>query len=69
MGLTMKEKQALLDEWTRLTGYHRKSAGRLLRPKPVKNLMLYSDGEAVKLKPEKSVRRTARGNGCTPMKS
>jgi hypothetical protein len=46
-----KEKQALLDEFTRLTGYHRKSAVRLLRAKPVKQVILYLDGEAVKLKP------------------
>jgi hypothetical protein len=48
-----KEKRVLLDEFTRLTGYHRKSSGRLLRCKPIKELMIYPDGEAVKLKPEK----------------
>ena len=31
-----KSKQALLAEFTRLTGYHRKSAVRLLAAKPVK---------------------------------
>jgi transposase InsO family protein len=48
-----KEKKALLDEFTRLTGYHRKSAVRLLGAKPVKQVMLYMDGKAVKMKPEK----------------
>jgi hypothetical protein len=38
MGVTMKEKQVLLDELR--IGYHRKSAGRLLRREPVKNLTL-----------------------------
>jgi hypothetical protein len=48
-----KEKQALLDEFTRLTGYHRKSAVRLLNVRPAKTVLVYTDGEAVKLKPEK----------------
>jgi hypothetical protein len=50
---TKKEKRALLDEFTRLTGYHRKSAVRLLCGTPIKELMIYAHGEAVKLKPEK----------------
>ena len=50
---TKKEKRALLDELTRLTGYHRKSAVRLLTKKPVKEILLYQNGEAVKLKPQK----------------
>jgi transposase InsO family protein len=48
---TKKEKRALLDEFTRLTGYHRKSAVRLLSARPAKTLLLYADGMAVKLKP------------------
>ncbi|MDR0709958.1 MAG: DDE-type integrase/transposase/recombinase [Spirochaetaceae bacterium] len=50
---TKEEKRALLDEFTQLTGYHRKSAVRLLRDKPVRELLIYLDGEAIKLKPEK----------------
>jgi len=48
-----KEKKALLDEFTVLTGYHRKSAVRLLCANPVKQIMLYVDGKPVKIKPEK----------------
>jgi len=48
-----KEKKALLDEFTRLTGYHRKYAVRLLGFKPVKQIMIYRKGEAVKIKPGK----------------
>jgi hypothetical protein len=54
---------------SRLTGYRQTSADRLSCRKPVKNLTLYSDGGVVKLKPEKSVRRTARGSGFTLMGS
>jgi hypothetical protein len=50
---TKKEKMALLDEFLRLTGYHRKSAVRLLGAKPVKQVMIYAKGKAVKIKPEK----------------
>jgi DNA-binding transcriptional MerR regulator len=50
---TKKEKQDILDQYTRLTGYHRKSAVRLLNAKPVKTVTLYVDGKAVKLKPGK----------------
>ena len=48
-----KEKQALLDEFTKLTGYHRKSAVRLLNVRPVKQVMVFSDGKPVKIKPER----------------
>jgi hypothetical protein len=48
-----KDKRALLDEFTRLTGCHRKSAVRLLAAKPPKPVMVYGKGTAVKLKPEK----------------
>ena len=48
-----KEKKTLLDEFIRLTGYHRKSAVRLLGAKPVKQVLLYVDGKPVKLKPQK----------------
>ena len=50
---TKNQKKALLDEFTQLTGYHRKSAIRLLSAKPVKQLMIYRDGKPVKLKPQK----------------
>jgi hypothetical protein len=50
---TKKEKKALLDEFTRLTGYHRKSAVRLPGVKPVKQVTVYTGGKAVKIKPEK----------------
>jgi len=48
-----KEKKALLDEFTKLTGCHRKSAVRLLNAKPVKQVLVYMDGKTVKCKPEK----------------
>jgi len=48
-----KDKKSLLDEFTKLTGYHRKSAIRLLCAKPTKQVMLYLKGKAVKVKPEK----------------
>jgi hypothetical protein len=48
-----KEKKALLDEFTMLTGYHRKSAVRLLGAKSVKQVLLCIDGKPVKVKPEK----------------
>ena len=43
----------MLDEFTRLTGYHRKSAVRLLAAKPPTAALVYVDGKPVKLKPEK----------------
>ena len=48
-----KEKKVLLDEFTRLTGYHRKYAVRLLNAKPVKQVLVYMGGKTVKFKPEK----------------
>jgi transposase InsO family protein len=58
---TKQEKKALLDEFIVLTGYHRKSAVRLLSAKPVKGLMVYVEGKAVKLKPEKKVPSNRKG--------
>jgi hypothetical protein len=48
-----KEKMILLDEFIRLTGYRRKSAIRVLSDKPVREVLIYCAGKAVKLKPEK----------------
>ena len=48
-----KEKKALLDEFTTLTKYHRKSAVRLLGAKTVKQVLVYIGGKPVKVKPEK----------------
>ena len=48
-----KEKKALPDEFAKLTGCHRKSAVRALCATPAKQVMLYTNGKAVKLKPEK----------------
>ena len=56
-----KEKKAILDEFARLTGYHRKSAVRVLNTKPLKQLMVYINGKPVKLKPEK--KRSSNRNG------
>ena len=56
-----KEKKALLDEYIRLTGYHRKSAIRLLGEKPARQVMIYQKGNAVKIKPEK--KRSANRKG------
>jgi len=50
---TKKEKKVILDEFTKLTGYHRKSATRLLCAKPIKQILVYMKGKAVKIKPEK----------------
>jgi hypothetical protein len=44
----------LLDECTQLTGYHRQSAVRLLSDKPIRELLIYPDGQAIKLKLEKT---------------
>jgi hypothetical protein len=52
-----------------LTGQHRKSVGRLLRRKPIKNLTLSSDGEAAKLRPEKSRQANRAEKGFAPMRS
>jgi hypothetical protein len=48
-----KEKQTLLDEFTRLAGCHRKSAVRLLNARPVREALVALDGKPVKLRPEK----------------
>ena len=48
-----KEKKALPDEFTKLTGYHRKSAVRLLGAMPVRQVLMYVDGGAVKIKPQR----------------
>jgi transposase InsO family protein len=50
---TREQKKALLDEFTRLTDYHRKAAIRLLNAKPPRQVLLYANGKAVKLKPRK----------------
>jgi hypothetical protein len=57
-----KEKRALPGEFTWLTGYHRKSAVRLLCYQPVRELLVYGYGRAVKPKPEKkrSTNRTGK---------
>jgi len=56
-----KEKKALLDEFTKLTGYHRKSAVRLLCARQVKQIMLYTKGGAVKLKPQEKWHSNRKG--------
>jgi hypothetical protein len=53
MGLNMKDKKALLDEFTKLSGYHRKLAVHLLNAKLTKQLMLYIDGNPVRIMPQK----------------
>jgi hypothetical protein len=58
---TRKEKSVLLDTFTRLTGYHRTYAARLLRGNPVKEVPLYLDGEVVKLKPKKKEPANCKG--------
>jgi hypothetical protein len=50
---TKKEKRTLPDEFTRLTGYHRKSAVRLLNARPARKVLITLDGKPVKLMPEK----------------
>jgi hypothetical protein len=49
---TKKAKPALLGEFTRLTGYHRKPAVRLLSHRPVREVLLCGNGKTVKFKPE-----------------
>jgi hypothetical protein len=56
-----KEKQALLDEFTRLTGYHRKSPVRLLNARPLREALVTLDGKPVKLKPEKKRPQNRKG--------
>jgi hypothetical protein len=41
---TKKEKRVLPGEFTRLTGYHRKSAVRVLSYKPARELTVYGHG-------------------------
>ena len=48
-----KEKKEILNEFIKLTGYHRKSAVRLLNAKPVKQVMIYVKGKPILIKPEK----------------
>ena len=50
---TRKEKKAVLDEFTRLTGYHRKSTVRLLGAKPARQVTVHTNSRAEKLKPGK----------------
>jgi hypothetical protein len=59
---TKKSKQALLDEFTRLTGCHRTSAVRLLAA------LVYSNGRPVKLKPEQKRPANRKGKGSPPMR-
>jgi hypothetical protein len=56
-----KEKKTLLDEFTKLTGSHRKYAVRLLGAKPVKQTILYIDGKPVILKPQKKSYSNRKG--------
>jgi hypothetical protein len=56
----------LLDEFTRLTGYNRKSAARILNAKPA---TVFVDGKPVKLKPEKSSLLTAKASVFIPTRS
>jgi hypothetical protein len=61
-----KEKSAILAEFIRLTGYHRKSAIRLLSGEPVREVLIYADGGAVKLKPGKKRPANRKGKrACT----
>jgi len=43
--VSKKENKSLLDEFIMLTGYHRKSAVRLLNIKLVKQVILHLDGK------------------------
>jgi hypothetical protein len=52
-----KEKQALLNQFIRLTGYHRKSAIRLLTAQSVKQVMVYLDGQGGKAQTGKEATR------------
>ena len=56
-----KEKQALPDEFTRLTGYHRKSAVRVLGAQPVREVLVRVGGKMMKRKPEKKRPATRKG--------
>ena len=43
----------MLDEFTRLTGFHRKHAVRLLGARPVKEVLVHTDSGPVRLRPER----------------
>jgi hypothetical protein len=68
-----KEKRALFDEFTRLTGYYRKSAVRLLSHKPIMKPIVYANGEAVNSSRKKKRpanrrgKRNNRGLHCKPI--
>lgn len=47
------QKKTLPDEFTRLTGCHRKSTVGLLSASPVREVVVYQGGKLAKLKPEK----------------
>lgn len=55
-----KEKTAILDEFTRLTGYHRKHACRILGRNTPYEFLVYTDGGAVKVKVAKNPRPANR---------
>ena len=61
-----KEKKALLDDFTGLTGYHRKYAVRLLNAKPVKQVIVYISGKPVNVKPEKKRPSNRKGKRAYP---
>jgi hypothetical protein len=61
-----KDKKAMPDEFTRLTGYHRKSAVRLLGAKPIKQVMVYINGKPVNIKPEKKRPSNRKGKRFYP---
>jgi hypothetical protein len=56
-----KVKSALLGEFTKLTGCHRKSAVRLLSRKPVREVLVCGNGTAVKFKQEKKCPANRKG--------
>jgi hypothetical protein len=62
-------KRSPLDEFTRLAGRRRKPAVRLLNARTIREVLSNAVGWPVKLKPEKSVRRTAKGSGFTPART
>jgi hypothetical protein len=64
MGFTMKEKTWTLDEYIRLTGYHRKYALTILK-RWRKTTLVTTDGKPVKLKAGTGKRR--KGGGRKPL--
>ena len=48
-----KDKKSIPDEFTGLAGCRRKSAARVLGAKPIKQVVIYKKGKAVKIKPGK----------------